>query len=162
MASEDSKLDGLQILLIVLAILGVGSIFFGLPHPANINNEKENTSNQVITKTCDVFYVQSPKNSDKYKKVTNSINLVANFTPCEAVFSDYFSFVVVDSKGKLITSSTPLLIGNPDRRPISINQYIPIEITPNTGEAYIIITRFNQNGNQVAGGGQRIPVNFVN
>ncbi len=148
----------LEVFLIIILVFAIASRFFGVSDLPKSENSNDNTA---ITKNCDVFVVEKPKSTDRYKRMSEGFTLTAKFNPCNSVFSDSFSLVVVDTRGSLVTSETPLLI-NTNSSPFSIHQFIPLEVAPGVGEGYVIITRFKSDGSQLSGGGQRIPVRFVN
>lgn len=149
----------LEVFLIIILVFAIASRFFGLPDLPNSQNQ--NNGNTAINKSCDTFAVDKPKSTDKYKRMSEGFTFTAKYNPCDPNFSDNFSFVVIDAKGSLVTSDTPILI-NTSSKPFNIHQFVPLEVAPSVGTGYLIITRFDNSGSQISGGGQRIPVRFVN
>lgn len=159
-----SALEVIIVLILVLAVLGK---FFGtgvgtgtVPDIATYKGDEKSAP---AFNNCGKLLVTRPKPLEKVRIDATGVTVSGTVSTCNTipVASDTMSATVVDTQGLPLSPTTSLLV-TATKETWAFNGFVQFNVPPRTGNGYVLITRTNNTGAQVAEGGARIPIRFVN
>ncbi len=160
-----SALEIIIVLILVLAVLGrfFGTGSGGVTVPDVSTYKGTDQTTRPSFNDCGKLLVTRPKPLEKVALSATGITVQGAVTTCNtiAVAPDTFSITIVDAQGLPLspTISVPVT-GTKDTW--SFNAFIQFSVPPTVGNGSVIVTRTNNTGIQVADGGARVPIRFVN
>lgn len=154
----------LEIVVVLILVIAVLDRLSGNPVLTNQNNTTSKTTTTEPKKVaCDKVAIRNPKSLEKIVITSQGVSVAGSVTSCATIPVDPDTFIVsvVDAQGSVIASPQEMYLSGVVGG-WSFNHFAVFDTRPKAGNGYIIITRIASSGIQVADGGARLPIRFVN
>lgn len=156
--------SALEIIVVLILAVALLDRLFGTPNlPSTTNQAKTTTTDKKTQSACNKIVIHNPKPLEKIVVSSQGVSVAASIASCATspMDPDIFVLSVVDAQGNVIASPQEVFLSGVSGG-WSFNHFAIFDTRPKAGTGYIIVTRLTSNGVQVADGGARLPIRFVN